>query len=150
MYIARSDWRNGVAVWWYSGIVSDEEWAETFEHRRELCAQSPKLAFRPAVILVSGAEPLPNAIRRRQLCEVQDHPNYNPYIACISRDPRQPGVSTALRWIDNRPNWDELTFPSIAEGLTWLEDKRGKPLPALRTLIESVRKLATEQTRSRA
>ncbi|WP_394830305.1 hypothetical protein LVJ94_27735 [Pendulispora rubella] len=150
MYIARSDWQHGVAVWWYAGVVSDEEWEETFAHRRELCARSQGMPFRPSVLLVTGTEPMPNALRRRQLCEVQDHPHYNPYIACVNRDPRQPGITTALRWVRGRPNWDESTFLTIDQGIAWLEEKRGGRLPALRLLTANVRRLVAAQAQSRA
>ncbi len=136
-------------MWWFSGMVSDAEFEETLEHRRELCAHSPKLSFRPSVLLFAGAEP-PNALRRRQLCSVQDHPHYNPYIACVTRDPRQQGTSVALRWIGGRPNWDESIFTTLDQGLAWLEAKRGTPLPELREMVDSVRALAMGPGRSRA
>jgi len=141
MYVARSDWKLGIAVWWCEGIFTDAEWEETFRHRRELCAHSPGLSFRPAVLLYVESERA-SPLRRKQLADLSDHPAYNPYIAFISTDQEVRGVQTAMRWIGQSPHYDKELFETIEPGLTWLEEKRGMPLPALRKMAGDVRRMA--------
>ncbi|WP_394841833.1 hypothetical protein LZC95_32745 [Pendulispora brunnea] len=141
MYIARWDWQIGIAVWWFEGISTDAEWEETFGHRRDLCVHSPSMPFRPAVLLYLDCD-RPNALRRKQLADLSDHPNYNPYIACVAKTEELRGAQLALRWAGSHPNYDKEIFRDVEPALAWLEMKRGTHLAPLRLMVRDVRRLA--------
>jgi len=143
MYLSRAEWDLGVAVWWSTGVVSDEDWEHAFEDMRQLAIHSPRLAFRPAVLMYLDTD-RPNAVRRKQLAELADHPKYNPYIACVTTDPQLRGVQVAMRWAGAHPGYEKELFDTVEQGLSWLEQKRGGRLPALRLMAANVRRLAAK------
>jgi hypothetical protein len=147
MYLTRADWDTGVAVWWSWGVVTDEEWERAFDDMRAISARSAKLPFRPCVLLYLDTD-RPDALRRKQLAELADDPRYNPYIACVTRDPQLRGVQVAMRWLGERPLYDKELFDTVEEGVAWLELKRGAALPTLRRLVTSVTRLARQMSAS--
>lgn len=149
MYVARWDWKLGVAIWWFEGTVTNAEWEETFGHRRDLCDHSAAMPFRPAVLLYNQSD-RPNAVRRKQLAEIAENPRYNPYIAFVSKSQQVRGAQLAMRWAGKtRPSYDKELFNTVAPALDWLEQQRGVALPELRAMTANVQKVA-EQMRSRA
>ena len=145
MYISRCNWELGVAVWWVTGFQTDEEWEQEFVDMRALMAHSPKMPFRPAVLLYLDCN-RPNAMRRKQLAEMSAVPTYNPYLACVTRDPELKSAQVAMRWMGLEAACEKQVFDTIEEGLSWLEEKRGTPLSALRILIKTVEGLAARST----
>ena len=141
MYLSRADWDLGVAVWWSWGIVSDDDWELAFADMRQVAIHSPRLPTRIAVLLYLDTD-RPDAIRRKQLADLADDPNYNPYIACVTRDPQLRGVQLAMRWAGVHPIYDKNLFDTVEQGLEWLEQKRGTALPALRLMTTNVRRMA--------
>lgn len=145
MYLTRADWDTGVAVWWAWGVVTDEDWERVFDDMRALSARSAALPFRPCVLLYLDTD-RPDAIRRRQLAELADDPRYNPYIACVTRDPQLRGAQVAMRWVGARPIYDKELFDTPEEGMAWLELKRGAALPTLRRMVANVKRLAHQMS----
>jgi len=145
MYIARWDWQIGIAVWWFEGLLTDEEWEETFGHRRDLCAHSPSLPYRPAVLLYLDSD-RPNAIRRKQIADLSDHPHYNPYIACVAKTEELRGAQVAMRWAGTHPNYEKEMFRDVDPALDWLEEMRGTRLAPLRLMVRDVQRLARRAT----
>ena len=141
MYLSRSRWELGVAVWWVTGFQTDEDWEQEFADMRALMERSPSMPYRPAVLLYLDCN-RPNATRRKQLAEMSALPAYNPYLACITTDPELRGAQVAMRWVGLQPACEKAVFDTVDEGLAWLEEKRGTPLPALRVLATTVERLA--------
>jgi len=141
MYLSRCNWELGIAVWWVAGFQTDGDWEQEFADMRELMAHSPKLPFRPAVLLNLACN-RPNAMRRKQLAEMSALPAYNPYLACITNAPELRSAQVAMRWAGPRPQCEKVVLGTLEEGLTWLEEKRGTPLSALRILTTTVERLA--------
>jgi len=137
MYLSRCRWEFGIAVWWVSGFQTDEEWEQEFADMRELMAHSPKLPFRPAVLLYLDCN-RPNAMRRKQLAEMSALPAYNPYLAIVTTDPELRGAQVAMRWIGPPPQCEKMVFETTEEAFAWLEEKRGRPLSALRIMAMTV------------
>ncbi|WP_394828849.1 hypothetical protein [Pendulispora albinea] len=143
MYISRAEWEQGLAVWWSWGVVSDEDWEHAFNDMRALVVHAVRLPFRCAVLLYLDTD-RPDAVRRKQLAELADHPNYNPYIACVTRDPHLRGAQVAMRWVGRHPTYEKNLFDTVDQGIAWLEEKRGTALPALRLMATNVRRIAKQ------
>jgi hypothetical protein len=138
MYTFAHDEALSIGVWVVDKPTPDE-WAQHFEHLRQLARWSPANGRRAAIMLVPGsAFDRPDALRRAELARLTAAPGYDPFIALVTPNAAARGLLTVLRWMQPRPRWELEPFADTESALGWLEGRRGGALPALRAMTTEV------------
>jgi hypothetical protein len=145
MYTMAEDRDEGLVVWSFNGVLSQDEWKAHFDDIRALKSWSPTLSKRVAVILVLDDTDRPTPLQRQTIADLTDSPSYNPYLALVSGNPLVRGALTAIRWLRPNPYYEESTHASVQSALRWLEGKRGASLSAFGPLLRRV----TERSQGR-
>lgn len=91
------------------------------------------------LIIIDPGHPLPSSVWRRKVAEATGNPAFRPYFAVLTDNPLVKGMLTALSWL--RPQrFEAHVTGDEARALSWLESKRGEPLPELRLMFERIMK----------
>ena len=134
MYILYEDRIEGSVIWLVRGRMSAEELERHCNDIASMIAWRRELSQRVAIVLLFEGEP-PSALERKQLAAAIASPGYDPYLAIVSSGVVVRGVLTALRWMRGQSTYEESTHPNVDSALTWLEEKRGRPLAGMRSML---------------
>lgn len=98
------------------------------------------------LVLLEPGHTLPSSEWRKRIAEVTGRETFKPYLVIVTKNPLARGVLTALAWLRPR-HYEENVCESPEEGVAWLEQVRGEPLPEL---LEMIRKVRGQPSRSTA
>lgn len=133
-YTSSIDRDAACALWDLRGTrMSEREWSAHLADMNEITTLRPRTGLRPAVMLF-----IPNqwvnieADERARLAAAAGHPGYDPDLAIVTRNIAARGVLRVLTWLNENPRYEAQVFATPAEGLAWLEARRGAPIAPLR------------------
>lgn len=133
-YASSLDRDAACALWDLRGTrMSEREWSAHLADMNEITTLRRRTGLRPAVMLF-----IPNqwvnieADERARLAAAAGHAAYDPYLAIVTRNIAARGVLRVVTWLNENPRYEAQVFATAAEGLAWLEAKRGAPITPLR------------------
>jgi hypothetical protein len=139
VYEKRMDARRGLAVFRMVAATA-AEWEEHFRDLDEVATWSGRLGFRAAVMVLPGPNfELPEARRRAELATKTSQPGYDPFVAIVQPNGVARGMLTMLQWMRRGIADDHAALSTEREALSWLEKRRGEPLPELANLLAEKR-----------
>lgn len=137
MYRSEHDPVNAVAVWLMRGPVSADEWKRHLADMEAIRTWNRE-GMRP-VVLLDVADFAPTAVQRAELAARSGHADYQPALAFVTPSPLARAALRAIHWVAGPPNYLTEFFETSDSAITWLEGKRGRPVPELRGLHVVVR-----------
>jgi len=137
MYLSEHDPVESLAVWYFSAC-NRAEWEQHFAHLRDLAQWSARTGKRAAVILIPAGFEVPDTDMRIKLTELTQAPGYDPQIAFVAPNKAAQAVLTMFSWFQRQPRYETKYVSNVDDGITWLEGRRGAPLPKLAEMAERV------------
>jgi hypothetical protein len=133
------DARRGLAIF-RMAAATPSEWEAHFRDLDEVATWSARLGFRAAVMVLPGPNfELPEARRRAELAAKTSQDGYDPFVAIVQPNGVARGMLTMLQWMRHGIANDHVAVSNEREALTWLEQRRGEPLPELANLLADSR-----------
>ncbi len=136
MFAYRLDRAFGLCVWYFAGASNDdtdfERYIESFKQADGVAAGLPFHGC--GLLYVEPDNPMPNAKWRKRMAEESRVIKSKPSLVFASPAPVIRGIVTAVNWL-RPPPFEFRVTSSFAEGVAWLEGRRGARLPRLQEML---------------
>jgi len=137
MYAFENDPVRSLAVWCFDK-ATNADWDTHFAHLRDLATWSGKTGLRPAALLIPGGFDVPDTEHRTELTQLTALPGYDPFVAFVAPNKAVKTVLQLFALFQRNPKYEMRYVASVAEGIAWLEGKRGAALPELGEMVGRV------------
>jgi hypothetical protein len=140
MYTSAADYRSSCLVGLHSGPSSGEDdFRKSFE-AIEAINERAGAALGVILLVIDEGDHIPTSRWRRKFAELRR--GSRPYrLAFITESKLARGVITAIDWLQPpEPAQQVKAWPTVREGIAWIEHERGQPMPILQRLYGEARK----------
>lgn len=139
MFTSAFDLAHGAAVWLFTGSHNSDEDFERYLTTIRRMADRVEGRDAPAAIqVVDGGNPPPGAKWRKRIAEETENLGAGALFALVSPSPLVRGVVTAINWF-RTPPYEVRTFSQFADAVAWIEERRGRRIPAFQQLLAEAR-----------